>query len=233
MAQPRRKRRRISRGIQLRGAGDVRGYGSYAGIKIPPVAIGLGLLMLLILAARKPLAEAGGYVVKTVTDWIAAQQWLPLDAPIRSHPGSRLASIYTAVAKQFNVANAARYQPPPGSTATWCNIYVWDVTRAMGVEIPHFWSGADNGKEMRANDIHRWLDMGTNGWRKVTAAAARTFAAQGIPVVLAWPNPGGTGHVAMMLPDGLIAQAGRTNFFGGSVGAGFGVHVPDYFAAPG
>lgn len=210
-----------------------RGYRGYGGMEIPPIAIGLGVLALLLLMV-KPAVAAGESLVGTVFSWLKAQQWIPLNPPLRGTPGNRSPGQYVAVAKQFDVANATRYQPPPKpSTATWCNIFVWDVTRAMGVEIPHFWTGAENRAEMRANDIYRWLDMGTDGWRKTDPTSARSAAAQGIPVVLAWPNPGGTGHVAMLLPDGTIAQAGRTNLFGAPVGSGFGSHVPSYFVAPG
>jgi hypothetical protein len=36
---------------------------------------------------------------------------------------------------------------------TNCNIYVWDVTRAMGVELPRYY----NGDKTRAAWLFKWL----------------------------------------------------------------------------
>ncbi len=169
------------------------------------------------------------------------QRWLPLFAPLSSVPGARSPDLYRRVCEQFKVTTSARYYaapPPPGSTgATWCNIYVWDVTSAMNAEIPHWFDPASGdktsvgrGSEMRANDMYRWLERQIQGWREGTYEQAKANAAQGRPTVAAYFNPtGGSGHVAMVLPNGNIAQAGRHNLFDAPVKSGFGSYPVRYF----
>jgi hypothetical protein len=144
--------------------------------------------------------------------------------------------MYVAILEQFDVEESARYKAyihdPPG---TYCNVYVSDATRAMGVEIPHrvaaegagtaVWSG---GHEQTANDMVEWL--ATYGekehWTRVDASTAQNMANEGKPTVAVWKNPldnpkeGTSGHVAMVRPTfdeyqeefgPHIAQAGGTN----------------------
>jgi len=118
-----------------------------------------------------------------------------------------------------------------GNDDTYCNIFLWDVTRAMGAEIPHYvdpatkapraYPDVKGAKEMTANDIYDWLhSVGEQyGWYKVTAEEAQALANQGKPVVTAMKNDSGHGHVQVVCPsqDGsynpqkgvTIAQAGR------------------------
>ena len=159
--------------------------------------------------------------------------WLPVDAPRTNQMGNRSAAEYNAVLDQFGVANNPRYARRNGNT--YCNIFVWDATRAMGAEIPHWVDqqgrpaevGARGAWEMDANDTHRWLENQgrSQGWRKVSAAEAQRMATTGRPVVASWRNPGGIGHIAMVRPgEGQmqIAQAGARNFNQGSLSRGFG-----------
>lgn len=187
--------------------------------------------------APTPTPSGGGSEsgpMATSVGWIRDERWLPLDAPIRSRPGSRDPSTYFRIAQQFRVTEMPRYMAVPGKT--WCNIYAWDVTRAMGAEIPHWYDPATGnpmpvgkGSEMRANDMVSYLEQMRGGWQQVPSELARSRAAAGYPTVIVWRNPDGPGHIAMLLPDGTIAQAGASNLWRGSITAGFGYRPLKFF----
>jgi peptidoglycan hydrolase-like protein with peptidoglycan-binding domain len=161
--------------------------------------------------------------------------------PLTSTPGDRSGATYTSVINQFAVEKNGRYVVRDfngdGHEDTFCNIYVWDVTRAMGAEVPH-WVAPDgtplapgHGNELNANGVVNWLaDHGPgHGWHEVPAADAQAWANQGKPAVAAWENPAGPGHVAMVRPGEYsaatgpgIAQAGAKNSGDLTVSAGFG-----------
>ncbi|GMQ55972.1 hypothetical protein AN1V17_03640 [Vallitalea sediminicola] len=50
--------------------------------------------------------------------------------------GPRTSETYNKLIDQFNVESNPRYVPRGG--ATYCNIYAWDISIAMGVELPRF-----------------------------------------------------------------------------------------------
>jgi hypothetical protein len=137
---------------------------------------------------------------------------------------------YDNVINQFAVGVNPRYRQRTtnGKTSTYCNIFLWDVTRAMGVEIPHWVSPQGDpvapfkGNELNANYVLEWLFKhgGRFGWRQVTdLAEAQRLASEGRPVIAAWknPTPGHAGHVTVIRPGELtdkgpaMAQAGATN----------------------
>ena len=158
--------------------------------------------------------------------------WEPVNAPLTSRAGSRSRALYDAVLDQFDVGRNPRYARRDGNT--YCNIFAWDATRAMGAEVPHWVSG----HELDANSLHRWLgnEGGRTGWRRVNAQEAQAQANLGRPTLATWYNPGGIGHVAMVRPGAVtpegptIAQAGRRNFNHGQLQQGFG-HRPAVFWA--
>ncbi|MFZ5826289.1 MAG: hypothetical protein ACOY94_18505 [Bacillota bacterium] len=176
---------------------------------------------------------------------------LPVTPPMTNLPGSRSASAYNNVIDQFAVENNPRYairdSNGDGYDDTFCNIFVWDVTKAMGAEVPHWVypdgtvaeAGAKGAYELNANGVFDWMKNhgSENGWRVVTAEEAQAFANDGKPVVATWHNPtGGAGHVAMVRPgsysatDGpSIAQAGSQNVGDASLKQGFGNRVPLYY----
>ena len=105
-------------------------------------------------------------------------------------------------------------------TNTYCNIYMWDVTKAMGVEIPHYMKQNSNTVELNANMIAQWLNSSGEryGWKEVGFNEAIARANQGYPTVLAAYRPGKIGHVAMVSPNVsgdintmYVAEAGGTN----------------------
>lgn len=171
--------------------------------------------------------------------------WEPVDLAglVVSAPGARNPDVLEAVVQQFDVVHAARYQGS-GST-TWCNIFLWDVTRALGCEVPHWVDASLNpapmgppNRELSANAVCDWLEVqgARFGWMKVDGDLAQEAASKGEPVVIAWKNPsGGSGHVAIAVPDPsdlcelLSAQAGAVNFVGKPYTAGFGARPVSFY----
>ncbi len=175
----------------------------------------------------------------------------PVNPPLVNEPGQRDRAMYANVINQFGVGSNPRYTPRDidknGSQDTFCNIFVWDVTRAMGAEIPFHVSLEDGhspvavakGNYMDANEMTRWLsEHGTKyGWREVSAEEAQSSANAGQPAVVAWDSHSSkAGHVAVVRPgeysekDGpVIAQAGRNNLNETTVSKTFANKTPRYF----
>jgi LysM repeat protein len=166
--------------------------------------------------------------------------------PLTNSPGQRDAGIYSQLINQFAVGDNPRYLAGHGET--YCNIFVWDVTRAMAAEVPHWIDSAGNiaapgapgANEININGGVNWMrshGVPNHGWRSANAAQAQDAANQGLISVVMWKNPtGGHGHTAVVRPGSInsqgpeIAQAGRHNFNMGRVTNGFGNLSPlEYF----
>lgn len=167
---------------------------------------------------------------KTASQGIPSQSWREANPLLTNHVGDRDTQTYRAVIDQFNVETNERYRVnKKGTGDTYCNIFTWDVTRAMGAEIPHYVdasgvpvsSGRNDAKELDANKVNDWLNKygATYGWRKVSPEEAQQYANTGMPAVTSWKNSRGHGHLQIVSPslDGAynavkgvaIAQAGR------------------------
>lgn len=124
---------------------------------------------------------------------------------------------------------------------TFCNIFVSDVTRWIGAEIPHDLPETRVTEHGDRITIHRWQDVranaewlraGNGGWRACSAAEASEAAEHGRPAVVLWDPPARAhGHIALLVPSrgegGVwIAQAGATNFSRGRLVRGFGNAAP-------
>ncbi len=177
---------------------------------------------------------------------IPNQQWLEITPHKTNAEGHRSADAYNEVLADLDVANRKRYTPSNGST--WCNIYVWDATKAMGCEIPHYYdpkTGAALTREyclknpgsyyeMSATRMTSWLaNYGAkNGWIECDEATAIAMANKGMPTVAAATT---TNHVAMVTPQRagetgvMISQAGARNFEHGSIKNGFGNYPVKYY----
>jgi hypothetical protein len=158
--------------------------------------------------------------------------------PLTNPPGQRDPGVYSQLINQFAVGDNARYLAGQGKT--YCNIFVWDVSRAMGAEVPHWIDAAGNivapgahgANEININGGLNWMrshGIPQHNWRSVTPAQAQDAANQGLISVVMWKNPtGGHGHTAIVRPGTItakgpeIAQAGRHNFNLGRVTDGFG-----------
>lgn len=167
----------------------------------------------------------------------APAPWFPWNGQgITSETALRNPASYVKVVEQFNVANEKRYAAVAGST--FCNIFAWDVTRAMGVEIPHWIEqsdlegGAPRKIELDVNLTMNWLVHASQQpgrkWIEVSPDQARSAANAGHPAVATWPNPSGHGHIMVVMPDGSegpkgqmrIAQAGVQCFSDGPLSRG-------------
>jgi hypothetical protein len=147
---------------------------------------------------------------------------------VTSDGTNRSSSLYTRVIQQFAVTTNSRYINP---SKTLCNIFAWDVTSAMGAELPH-WVYSDGSpaaplasgaSELNVNATVNWLETyGTKyGWKSTTDASAQSYANSGRPAIAIWKNPaGGFGHIAIVRPTSttfdskvgpIIAQAGGFN----------------------
>jgi hypothetical protein len=154
---------------------------------------------------------------------------------------------YRRALEQFHLETNPRYTPRDvtgtGRIDTFCNIFLWDGSRALGCEIPHFrlyykvveGKATLVGDEFNANAVASWFAGKADeeiGWRDVTEEEAQARALGGFPTVVIWNNIGGIGHVAWVIPpvgapdSGVystrIAQAGGVNFFDGPLTKGFG-----------
>lgn len=172
--------------------------------------------------------------------WLMQPPWMPVEAPIKGDEDNRSGHLLVDIAAQFDVAHAPRYQPM--GERTFCNIYLWDVLSALGCcDVAAHWvdragtpvkPGAKGAQETRANDVVLRLGRQLYGWRHADEAAAYAHADSGRPTVAGWYNRAGPGHVAIVLPGRVIAQAGRTNFFGRPLSHGFGSKPVSFFVHP-
>jgi hypothetical protein len=162
---------------------------------------------------------------------VPADAWIAVNPLMVSHVDERAPQTYRDVISQFAVETSERYRVNKrGVGDTYCNIFSWDVTRAMSAEIPHYVNpatgepaaeGEDGAVEMDANATNDWLNTTGKqyGWVEVSAEQAQGYANAGMPAVTSWKNPGGHGHMQVVSPseDGTydagrgvaIAQAGR------------------------
>jgi hypothetical protein len=167
----------------------------------------------------------------------------PVDAPIKGSPGTRDTNTYNSVIDQFQVDKNPRYTPrahkPGGSLQTFCNIFVWDVTEAMGSPLPHWVDGNGNpaqpgkgSRELNGNASVDWLAQHGSrfGWKEVDEAEAQEYANKGHAVVAGQKEIGKSkiGHVAMVRPGKItrhgpsVANAGGRNINKAQVAQVFG-----------
>jgi hypothetical protein len=169
---------------------------------------------------RIPDSSSTGEVI------LPLEVWRPAIPVLTNAEGERSAELYRTIIDQFNVEKAPRYRPYRNGY-TYCNIFVWDVTSAMGAEIPHYtepstgepryYPDIKGTNQLGAIAIDEWLrTKGQNyGWLEVDAKTAQRYANEGKPAVT---TAGHSGHVQIVCPseDGeydeargaAIAQAG-------------------------
>lgn len=142
-----------------------------------------------------------------------------------------------AVINDLDVEHAARYRK--SAYATYCNIFATDVFQAMGFPPSHWVDHGDgspakqgHGEELTANLMARWFHKfgAAQGWVNADRKTATDAASRGHLVTVIWDSQGdGPGHVAIMLPEGTIAQAGSTNFVGKTIREGFGQRPVEFW----
>lgn len=132
-----------------------------------------------------------------------------------------------ALIRGIDVEHNVAFQPRDG--LTFCNAYTNVVTSALGCPVPN----------RLANDQHDWLLSEPGqlaGWGRIDSATASLRSSLGYPVVAAWRNPGGHGHIAPVVPAPAadparlyVSAAGAENFVRCPLERSFGVHTPDLF----
>lgn len=164
---------------------------------------------------------------------VPTEAWKPTTPAVTSDADDRSASLLRSVIDQFNVETAERYRPYRNGNDTYCNIFTWDVTAALGCEIPHYVDSSGNPKtypdvsgayELDANGTCDWLSKygSQYGWREVSAEEAQAAANSGLPTVAGFKNTGGIGHVQIVCPSEngsydpirgvTVAQAGSNRY---------------------
>lgn len=186
--------------------------------------------------------------------WLLKPRYLPVEPPLRGEPGKRSRGVLLSVVAQFNLETAERYRPvhrllSNGELASdsFCNVFLWDVTKALGCEVPHWVDrvtgrpagvGAQGAVEYRANDVVGWLEAHGReyGWQLCTRGEASAAAERGEVAIVVWrnPNPEKPGHVALVVPAVspgavFIAQAGAHNFTSEPLERGFGDLPPTFY----
>lgn len=158
--------------------------------------------------------------------------WRAIHAPLQSREGRRSAELYTQVINQFAAGNNPRYEPEAPNKPRG-HIFVWDVTRAMNAEIPHFLGT----RELSLARTCDWVrtEGSTRGWRRADVDAAVEAANEGKPVV-AMPRDSSEYGIGMVRPGALDAD-GRPRFAAANARRGndlgcrdaFGVMAVEFF----
>jgi hypothetical protein len=166
--------------------------------------------------------------------WKNLPAWEPALVPSRTLPW---ADRLKGVLADLDVERAPRYRSSvvDGKKKTFCNIFVTDVVRNMGLAAPlHWMTGAGDpatmgqGIEMSANRLHGWFPAhgARFGWWSADEGTAVSAAARGHLVLGVWRNETGPGHIAVVLGERdeatRIAQAGEYNFNDTALTTGFG-----------
>ncbi|MBK7858321.1 MAG: hypothetical protein IPJ65_06800 [Archangiaceae bacterium] len=154
-----------------------------------------------------------------------------VQAPVQSREGRRSGPLLQQVLNQFAVEHNPRYAPDgPGKGRG--HIFVWDVSRAMSCEVPHF----IGMKELNLAQTVDWIrhEAPSRGWQRASARDAVLAAGEGA-LVLALPKEVRVKFVAVVLPmaadgDGRPRVCGSGAMTGAnlSVSEAFGVYAAEY-----
>ena len=128
--------------------------------------------------------------------------WKAIMAPIQSVLGRRSSVAYLNCIEQFAAGHNPRYRPGAGA-ASRMHVFVWDVSRAMSCEVPHFVAG----RELSLVQTVDWLrfEGHTRGWKKANAADAAAAADQGF-MTLVIPRDPKRKAIAVVRPGGVDAR---------------------------
>ena len=158
--------------------------------------------------------------------------WKAVQAPVQSREGRRSVEMLTAVLAQFAVGNNPRYDPDgPGKPRG--HIFLWDVSRAMNCEVPHF-VGA---KELSLPQTVDWVrhEGPMRGWVRGGAEEALNAAQSGM-LAVALPKDIKLKQLAIVLPDDAdpngkprVAAAGLKKGSNLALNEALGVFLAEYF----
>jgi hypothetical protein len=147
----------------------------------------------------EPRGQSRAYDGATPAEEVTAtESWKAVAAPVQSRPGRRSPALYANVIDQFAPAANPRYAPDPGGRSR-AHVFVWDLSRAMGCEVPHFVKGRELSLLETVDFVRREAPL--RGWRRLDAAGAVAAADRGEPV-LAVPRDPRQRLVAVVRPGG-------------------------------
>jgi hypothetical protein len=129
--------------------------------------------------------------------------WKAATAPVQNREGHRSKAVLTQVLNQFAVGKNPRYDPDAPNKPRG-HIFVWDVSRAMGCEVPHF-VGA---KELSLAQTVDWLrhEGPMRGWRRLDMHEVFEAANEGY-LVLAIPKDIKLKHLGIVPPQAMNDDA--------------------------
>ncbi len=160
--------------------------------------------------------------------------WKAVQPPVTSVPGKRSAELTAQVIHQFAVRTNPRYAPDGDKPRA--HIFVWDVSRAMGCEVPHF-AGA---KELTLAQTCDWVrhEGPMRGWQRVAQEDTFGMANEG-RLVVAVPREIKLKFIAIVAPQDppndnrpLLTGACRQRSDRATLSDMFGVRLVDYFTHP-
>jgi hypothetical protein len=130
---------------------------------------------------------------------MATETWLAVNAPVQSRLGRRSPRAYWSVIDQFAAGHNPRYTPEAPAKPR-AHLLIWDISRAMGCEVPHLLGG----KELSLAETVDWVrrEGPERGWRRLDAGRAVAAADRG-EMVLAMPRDPRQRLVAVVRPGGL------------------------------
>lgn len=110
----------------------------------------------------------------------------PILAPAQSMAGRRSLRSTLNVMAQFAPGHNPRYLPD-GKGSSRAHVFVWDVSRAMGCELPHF----VHGRELSVGQTVDWLraEGHTRGWQKLSLSEALKQVERGNLAVVVTRDP--------------------------------------------
>ncbi len=159
--------------------------------------------------------------------------WKAAQAPLQSREGRRSGDLYQNVINQFAVGKNPRYEPDaPGRPRG--HIFLWDVSRAMNCEVPHF-VGA---KELTLAQTCDWVrhEGPMRGWVRASQLDAHAAALAG-HMVIVLPREIKVKQMAILVPEEQLNSDGKPFCAGAGVTRGaklklnevLGVFAAEYF----
>jgi hypothetical protein len=179
----------------------------------------------------------------------ALERWQ--DLPVQSLHCETPRDIATRLIKQYTDRYVPIYESMIGGQkrikATACNILFTDIVEQMQLNGPFHWVDKKGNPmryrsgivglatELSANGLIAWFEQYGRDykWYHVTREQALLNASKNVLTAVTYfnPKPGKSGHIATVLEDGTIAQAGAgMPFVGKSIETGFG-NLPIQFYA--
>ncbi len=159
--------------------------------------------------------------------------WKALQAPVQSKAGKREKSLYEQVLKQFAVGSNPRYEPD-GTDRDRSHIFLWDVSLAMGCEIPHFAGAREHNLSQTTDWVRHEAPM--RGWRRVSSTDIYDVAASG-QLVVAVPKDPRLKGLAVVHPQKkafvpVVVSAGVKRGWGVALRDAIGVVACEFFTHP-